>query len=456
MTGSTIAERLAIFAAGLGVGALPRDVERRAKACLLHGLAVGMAGSAARFGQRAELTSPGFERKPDSSGYARSLLSGRWHPATSAAFINGVHLHARAQEDTHGTFHPGVSVIPAVLAAAETADVDGATILAAVVAGYEVGIALSDPLTELTTPPFRATAVFGAVAAAGGAGRIRGLDTEQMVSALSIAAAMSGGTSESFGAGTDEWHFQSGAAAATGLRAAQLAAAGVIGSPTAFEAGAGFLDCFASNPQSAEAIASDLGHAWNILGVTFKPYPVCAFNQAPAMLAARLHASGVRAGAVASIQLCMNEREATYPGMPWRGPFTSTSQSLMSARFAFATALATGDITYDSLQDYTNPQVLELISRINLVPEARRQPKTARATITLSDGSTVDDNIEDSDALLSWDMDGVIANARRLAAEAALTPAGFANLVETIESVERMPTLDPLIEAAMAGTCVAV
>jgi 2-methylcitrate dehydratase PrpD len=343
-----------------------------------------------------------------------------------------------------------------VLAAAETDDVDGATILAAVVAGYEVGIALSDPLTELTTPPFRATAVFGAVAAAAGAGRVRGLDTEQMVSALSIAAAMSGGTSEAFGAGTDEWHFQSGAAAATGLRAAELAAAGVIGSPTAFEAASGFLDCFASNPQSVEVIAGDLGHTWNILGVTFKPYPVCAFNQVPAMLAARLHESGLRPGAVASIRLCMNEREATYPGMPWRGPFTSTSQSLMSARFAFATALATGDITYDSLQDYTNPQVLQLISRIDLVPESRRQPKTAHATITLSNGGIVDDSIDDSDALLSWDMDGVIANARRLATEAALTPAGFANLVETIERVERLPTLDPLIEAALTGTCVAV
>ena len=456
MTGSTIAERLGIFAAELRVDALPPVVGRRAKACLLHAVAVGMAGTAAGFGQRAELTSQGFEHKPDPRGYARSLVTGRWHPATSAAFINGVHLHARAQEDTHGTFHPGVSVIPAVLAAAETDDVDGATFLAAVVAGYEVGIALSDPLTELTTPPFRATAVFGAVAAAAGAGRIRGLGAERMTSALSIAAAMSGGTAESFGAGTDEWHFQSGAAAATGLRAAQLAAAGVIGSPTAFEAASGFLDCFAPNPQPAEAIAGDLGHTWNILGVTFKPYPVCAFNQAPSMLAARLHESGVRADDVASIRLFMNEREATYPGMGWRGPFTSTSQSLMSARFAFATALASGDITYDSLRDYTNPQVLELISRIELVPEARRQPKTAHATITLADGSTVDDSINDSDALLSWDMDGVIANARRLAAEAALSRAAFTNLVETIERVERMPTLDPLIGAALAGTSVPV
>ncbi len=57
--------------------------------------------------------------------------------------------------------------------------------LAAVTAGYEVGIALSAPLTELTTPPFRATAVFGPVAAAAAVGRIRGLGVEPMRSALS-------------------------------------------------------------------------------------------------------------------------------------------------------------------------------------------------------------------------------------------------------------------------------
>jgi 2-methylcitrate dehydratase PrpD len=452
MTGSTIADRLGAFAAALQVDALPPDVTQRAKACVLHALAVGIAGSAAGFGRRAELTSHGSEHKPDHGGDARSLVTGRWHPATSAAFINGVHLHARAQEDTHGTFHPGVSVIPSVLAAAETDDVDGATFLAAVVAGYEVGIALSDPLTELTTPPFRATAVFGAVAAAAGAGRIRGLSAERMTSALAIAAAMSGGTSESFGAGTDEWHFQSGTATATGLRAVQLAEAGAVGSSTAFEAPSGFLDCFAPNRSPAESIARDLGNIWNIKGVTFKPYPVCAFNQAPSMLAARLHDSGVRADEVASIRLRMNEREATYPGMPWCGPFTSTSQTLMSARFAFATALATGDITYESLQAYTNQQVLELISRIELVPEPGRPPKTVHATITLEDAGTVEDSIDDSDALLSWDMAGVIANAKRLAAEAALSPADFTNLLETVENIDRLPTLDPLIRSALAGT----
>ena len=454
MSGSTIAERLGVFAAGLEVDALPQSVVERTTGCLIHALAVGMAGSAAGFGRQAEQASPGVSSPPNLEGYARSLVTGQWHPASTAAFINGVHLHARAQEDTHGTFHPGVSVIPAALAAAESSAVDGRTLLAAVVAGYEVGIALSGPLTDLTTPPFRATAVFGPVAAAAAVGRIRGLSGERMTSALAIAASISGGTSESFGAGTDEWHFQSGIAATSGLMAAQLAETGVAGSRTAFEAEAGFLDCFSRSREAAETLARDLGRSWNILDVTFKPYPVCAFNQAPAMLAVRLRESGLRADEVASIRLRMNEREATYPGMPSRGPFASTSQTLMSARFAFATGLVHGDITYDLLQQFTDPQVLDLIGKIDLVAEPGRSAKTAHATVAQIDGTTVHDAIEDSDAMLSWHMDGVVRNAERLASEIPLAAEELETLVDSVATLPQASSVDPLIRSALAGISV--
>lgn len=58
MAGSTIAERLGAFAADLEVDALPLPVVKRAKGCLIHALAVGMAGSAAGFGRRAEQVTP--------------------------------------------------------------------------------------------------------------------------------------------------------------------------------------------------------------------------------------------------------------------------------------------------------------------------------------------------------------------------------------------------------------
>ncbi len=445
MADSTIVERLGAFAAGLRFDRIPHEVQGRAKACLLHALAVGRAGSVADFGRRAEEVSVGWSDRPGVSGFARSLVSGQWHTAEAAAFINGVHLHARAQEDTHGTFHPGVCVIPAALAAVESADIDGATMLVAIVAGYEVGIALSAFLTELTTPPFRATAVFGPVAAAAAVGRIRNFDTETMTSALAIAASLSGGTAESFGAGSDEWHFQSGTAAAQGLRAADLAASGVVGSRTAFEAPSGFLECYAQ--RAAIDIADRLGRTWNMLGVTFKPYPVCAFNQTPAMLAARMRRDGLRAQDVSAIRLSMNEREATYPGMPATGPFTSVAGTLMSARFAFASALVHGDISYGTLTDFTNPDVLQLIDKIELQPEAERPPKTARAQVTVSEGTDIVDAIEDSQPMLSWSFDEVVRNAERLAAEVDVSAGYLGALVDAVGSAEQLRNAPAVLNA---------
>lgn len=449
MTDATVVERLAAFAAGLTAQKLPQAVTRRAQACLVHSLVVGAAGSMAGFGTRAEQTSVGWPERPAPSGFARSMLSGRWHPLEAAAFINGVHLHARAQEDTHGTFHPGVCVIPAALATAEAEGADGATVLAAVVAGYEVGIALSATMTELTTPPFRATAVFGPIAAAAAAGRIRGFDADTMAHALAIAASLSGGTAESFGAGTDEWHFQSGVASAAGVRAAQLAAAGVTGSRTAIESPSGFAECFAGRHDAPVGVGQ-LGEAWNILGVTFKPYPVCAFNQTPAMLAVRLRREGVRPQDVSSVQLRMNQREATYPGVPAQPPFLSAATTLMSVRFAFAAALVRGDISYATLLDFTDPDILQTLAKIDLLPDSARAAKTAHACVVLSDGSTRVDAIEDSDALLSWDFDEVVENAQRLATEAGLTAAELQTLVDAVTSIQHAGSVDPLITAALA------
>jgi len=446
---TTVAQRLAAFAAGLTVDELPEAVGLRAKSCLLHALVVGLAGSVADFGRQAESTSVGVT--DPRAGFARSLRSGHWHPVESAAFINGVQLHARAQEDTHGTFHPGVCVIPAALATAEADNADGATLLAAIVAGYEVGTALSGSLTELTTPPFRATAVFGPVAAAAAAGRVRGFDADTMTSALAIAVSMSGGTAESFGAGTDEWHFQSGSAAAIGVRAAQLAGAGVTGSPAAIESSSGFLECFARDI-APSAFAADLGRVWNMLGVTFKPYPVCAFNQTPALLAARFAQCGVEPRDISSITLRMNEREATYPGMPSAGPFTSVVSTLMSARFAFASALSRGDITYATLLDFESADITDTVAKITLIAEPARRAKTAHAEVVLTDGTTHVNAIEDSDTLLSWDMDGVVANARRLASEAGLTADQLQTLVDAVSSVESMAAPGPLVSAALAAS----
>jgi 2-methylcitrate dehydratase PrpD len=437
-TVASVNGRLGAFAAGLALDDVPEAVVERAKDCLIHGLVVAHAGIGVGFAELAE------EALGASSGNAHVLASGATAAAPLAAFANGALLHARAQEDTHGTFHPGVATIPAALAVAEAEGADGGTLLAAVIAGYEVGTAVSAALTERSTPPFRATGVYGPLAAAAAAGRVMGLDERRMGHALALAAAFAGGSSEAFAAGTDEWHFQSGMAAAAGVLAAGLARAGAQGSPHAFDGRAGYLDCFARGGDGADAIGAELGRRWGILEVTFKPFPVCAFNQTPALLAAGL----AHEGEVRSLVLRMNEREATYPGMPYAGPFESVAQTLMSTRFCVAVALAEGHIAFADLQRYDDPVLLDLIERIEVVPEPDRAAKTAAATLTLADGRVVERAIEDSQPRLSWDGRAVRENARRLRPETRLSEAGLEALIAAVETLDLGGSVATLVDTS--------
>ncbi|MGW4034416.1 MmgE/PrpD family protein [Streptomyces sp. NPDC004838] len=445
MTG--VVERLGAFAAGLEFGRLPSAVVTRAKDCVVHGLVVGAAGRGVGFGEAADAA------LGDAGGGAHLLGSGRTASPHLAAFANSALMHARAQEDTHGTFHPGVTVIPAALAAAEAEGADGAAFLTAVVAGYEVGTAVSDPLTELTTPPFRATGLYGPLAAAAAAGRVLGLDAPRLASALGLACAFAGGGSETFAAGTDEWHYQSGVAASNGLLAARLAAAGAKGSPLAVEGESGFLDCFVrGRAPRPDGLATGLGDRWRLLDVTFKPYPICAFNQAPALVAARLAAAhGVRPAEVVSVSVRMNEREAAYPGVGSGGPFGEVAQTLMSVRFSVAVALAQGRVDYASLTRFDDPVLRDLVGRIDVVPEPGRPPKTAAATLTLADGRRVESAIEDSSKDLSWDSEAVRDNARRLRPETHFSEEALEALFAAVDALAEARDLGGLLTAALPG-----
>ncbi|HEX3736541.1 MAG TPA: MmgE/PrpD family protein [Solirubrobacterales bacterium] len=434
---------LADFVVGVTAEQTPDVVRERARSCLVHGLVVGAASVQTGFGDMAERAAG-----PEAGAGARSLVSGRSFAPQIAAHINGTLLQARAQEDTHGTFHAGVVVLPAALAAAEAAEADGETLLDGVIAGYEVGIALASRYTELSTPPHRATGVYGPVAAAAAAARIAGLDAERTAAALSIASAHAGGTTESFGAGTHEWHFQSGLAACSGVIAARLAAAGALGSDRAFEGAGGFLDAYPGTTEGIEEIAAALGTEWGILDVTFKPFPVCAFNQTPALIAARLQASGeVDPAGVKSIRIELNEREANYPGMDNRGPYRAVEETLMSTQFSVATALTSGSITFASLHSFDDPTLVALTAAATLVGEADRAPKTAAIEVELADGARAELAIDDPQSEFSWSPERVRENAVGLRAETHWGDSELRRLIERIDACDELGAATELVDA---------
>lgn len=439
----TISQRLGAFAAQVAFADLPGPVQGRAKDVLLHAVVVGAGATATGFdGMASHAVSAG-------NGPGTDVFGGRGSaPAPLAAFANGIILHSRVQEDTHGTFHPGVCVLPAVLAVAQEESVSGDTVLAAVVAGYETGAALSRELTDRATPPHRATGVFGPVAAAAGVARLLGLSSERTTAAISLAAAMSGGSTESFGAGTQEWHFQSGQAAMTGVLAARLAQSGAVASEFAFEGVGGYLDCYAGGNLGSERVGSELGQRWGILEVTFKPYPVCAFNQAPVLAAVQLATEhDLDPATIASVEVSMSLREATYPGVDSRGPFSTPEQTLMSAPFCVAVGLTERNVTFDALRRFDAPAVSELLDRITVVADPARQQKSVVLRVRLTDGRVLEQQVVDTDTVLSWTRNEVQGNARRLLPETSIDERQLTELETVLDELELAEDLKGLWSA---------
>src|ERR1043166_2354809 len=222
---------LAEYASVLDATALPSHVLKTAKACLLYGLAVGIAT------KRAKSALAAFEASKlegDGSATSTRLIDGKRISHGNAAFANAVLLSGRAQGDSHPCGHLGGVIIPSALAAAEDARASGARLLSAMIAGYEVALRIGrDHAADLSNRGFRTTPCYGVFGSVVAAGRIKNFGPEQMTHAIGLAANFAGGLREYVDAGTEDSPFQAGFAARNGLYAADIVACGITGAPRA-------------------------------------------------------------------------------------------------------------------------------------------------------------------------------------------------------------------------------
>src|ERR1700710_746602 len=123
-------------------------------------------------------------------GHARTLT------AAGAAFVNGTAAHGEDFDDTFegGPVHAGAVIVPAVLAACERHNPDGAAARLGIAVGVEVLCRLSLVAPKAVHKAgFHPTAIFGAMGAAAGVSAALGLNAKQIVDALGVAGSMAGG-----------------------------------------------------------------------------------------------------------------------------------------------------------------------------------------------------------------------------------------------------------------------
>jgi 2-methylcitrate dehydratase PrpD len=284
---SSIADRLAEFAIELRADALPDAVVRQAELSTLDFFGVVLAGSTTRAGQIVA------EYARQLGGPAEASLIGSREKVSvaSAALVNGTRSHSVELDDheahMRSKVHPGVVIMPAAWAIAETRHVSGSDFLTAMTIGYDVigrlSAATSYPDFLGKTRGFHTTGLFGSFAAAATAARLIGLTPEQLSNAFGICGSMCGGLQETVNAGAMMKCFHAGWAAQCGVAAAQLAARGYTGPRTVFEGKRGFYRAYCGEGDyDLAVIEAGLGVDFDISLTMYKPY-ACAGGIHPAL-----------------------------------------------------------------------------------------------------------------------------------------------------------------------------
>lgn len=260
---------------------LPANVRKEGVRTLLNWVGVAVGGSQHETVVRALRALQPF------SGAEQASLLGRNErlDIMNAAFLNGVASHIFDYDDTHlkTIIHPAGPVVSAILALAEYRPVKGTDFLNALILGVEtecrIGNAVYPDHYDVGWHITGTAGVFGAAAAAS---KLLGLNEQQMVWALGLAASQPVGLRESFGSMNKS--FNPGRAASNGLFAALLAAQDFTSSQGMLEAKRGWAHTI-STKQDFTEITEGLGTRYEAALNTYKPF-ACGIVIHPALDAA--------------------------------------------------------------------------------------------------------------------------------------------------------------------------
>jgi 2-methylcitrate dehydratase PrpD len=359
------------FLVGLSYEDLPAEVIEMAKSRILDALGVSYNGKNLPHCQIA-LRSIGR-----SKGACTILGEKTKAAASDAAFVNAVIGHSTLHEDFGGGGHPGTYIIPVALAVGEERGAAGKDIITAVVTGYEAAARMTQAVPpEMTERGFRAVPAIGVFGAAATAGKVMGLNEEQMAAGLDLAANMACGVYQGFCEGTMEGYFHAGFSARSGILAADLAAAGADTSFLTLEGPYGFFQTFGGARGNPEALLG-AREGFGIMDVLRKPFPACALNQETMLLAASLGRKNISARDIERVIIRrplagLNSFDA--PGVRSDPPYTNMLQAQMAAKFTVVASLLgrpVEDVGYYR-DSYGDPEVAEVARRTELVAEARQ------------------------------------------------------------------------------------
>jgi 2-methylcitrate dehydratase PrpD len=385
-----VTRTLAKFIVGHRYADVPEQVRHEAARSFLNwvGCAVGAS--------RHETVGRALAALSEFSGPREATVLGRGDKLDImlAALMNGTTSHTFDFDDTHlkTIIHPSGPVASAILALAERKPVKGDDFLHAFILGVEtecrIGNAVYPSHYDIGWHITATAGVFGAAAAAG---RLLGLNEQQMVWALGIAATQASGLREMFGSMVKPMH--PGNAARNGLLAALLASKNFTSAEQGIEGRRGFANVLATARNLAE-ITERLGNTWEIALNTYKPY-ACGIVEHPAIdgCIQLRNEHKLKAEAIESISLRVHPLVLELTGK--RAPQAGL-EGKFSVYHSCAVAIihgAAGEAQYSD-EAVRDPRVIALRDKVTAAEEQGVREDQVHVAIRLKGGKVVERFVE--------------------------------------------------------------
>ncbi|MYV97790.1 MmgE/PrpD family protein [Streptomyces sp. SID3343] len=347
----------------------------------------------------------GLTRNRQVPGVSHVALTGDMMSAADAAFVNATFGHGFEYDDAHraSSSHPGSCVVSTALAVGEEIGATMREVLLGIIVGYEVytriGVLAAPQLLERGFHPHAVLSSFGAAAVVA---KMRGFDRERTTHALAVALSHCAGTTEYTSSGGSVKRVHAGIGTRNGIRAAEMAEAGVTG-PLAYLTGSkGFFPTFVGReidaPAAATAFSPDA--PFQITRIWIKPYCCCGINHAYIDGARQL---ADRLELIESIELGIQTGGNVIVGTRNVNAYTPESiENLQySLPFQFALSLlgrGNGFVTHRAYLDgeldlSEGSEIAELAHRVRITPKPELDTAYAGKwvgdiTVTYRDGSS--------------------------------------------------------------------
>ena len=359
---------LARFAATLRFDDIAPAVLRRAEDLFLDWFGSALAGKSAR---SVETIARFAQEQGPANGPCEVLISRQWTSPYFATMVNAAASHFAEQDDVHNgsVFHPAAVVFPAALATAQALGRSGRDLLAASVAGYEVGIRVGEFLGRAHYKVFHTTGTAGTLAAAAAVGHLLRLDADRMLNAFGSAGTQAAGLWEFLRDAADSKQLHTAHASSAGLMAAQLASQGFTGARRILEGAQGMAAGMTKDADPARLV-DGLGTRWTLAETSFKFHASCRHTHPAAdALQAVMREHDLRADRIARVITRVHQGAIDVLG-PVLDP-----QTVHQAKFSMGTVLAlvalhghTGLSEFDA--HYRDPDVIAFRDKVRMQLDA--------------------------------------------------------------------------------------